>query len=384
MSDSNQFQVSFVEETTEGTTPNSAFQAIAVNGGSWPPGLETVRSKQLRTDKQLADIKRVGAGSRVTLPFELAGAALDDLAIEGALRADWPTAVNISASDISAAAADNSYNGSAGMNTNVLVGGWVFVAGFATAANNGWKRVVSATSTKLIVTGGTLSNESAGLAVTIKGSTIRNGTTDKFYSLQAQNLDLTNRYLRQLGSRVDSLDLNFQVGAIIDGSLVLVGRGITEATAKAGNGSVSAASTNDVISAADGFGSVWIDNAVSSIEFTKISLSLRTPTRPRKKLGSVNPVGIGQGALALSASLEMYLDDTSKAQLAQMLAFTKFGLGFDLTDGGGRRYHIELPQLAYTGEPGNAPGLDSDTMLSFSCEADPGSTFDKTIQITRI
>ena len=384
MSDSNQLQVSFVEEATEGTTPNSAFQAIAVNGGSFTPSLETVRSKQLRTDGQVADSKRVGLGSNISLPFELAGAALDDLAIEGCLRSDWPTAVAISGTGLAAVASGNKYTGASGMNTNVLVGGWVYVTGFATAANNGWKRVVSASATELAVTGGTLVNESAGPSITIAGSSIRNGTTAKFYSLQVQNLDLTTRYLISKGCRVSSLGLNFQVGAIIDGSLALMGRGITEAAAKAGNGSVTAASSNDVISAQDGFGTVWIDAAASSIEFTKISLNLSTATRQRKKLGQVAPVGIANGALNLTGSLEMYLDDTSKSQLTQMLAFTKFALAFDVNDGASRRYHIELPQVAYTGEPGNLPGLDSDTMFSFTFDADPGSTYDKMIQITRI
>jgi hypothetical protein len=66
---------------------------------------------------------------------------------------------------VSASSADNSYN-HAGWTSNPAVGEWVRITGFATAANNGYKKVVSANGTKIVVDA-TLTDEAAGEAVTI-------------------------------------------------------------------------------------------------------------------------------------------------------------------------------------------------------------------------
>jgi hypothetical protein len=52
------------------------------------------------------------------------------------------------------------------------------------------------------------------------------------------------------------------------------------------------------------------------------------------------------------------------------------------------RFLIDLPQVAFTTEPGTNPGLDGDVMLSFDFAAEPGGSHgsgsaEKTIVISR-
>ena len=60
MAESNRVQVSYLRESTWGTTPASAFQAIPYVSGAMPNGQDTVRSQTIRSDAQLSDSKRVG------------------------------------------------------------------------------------------------------------------------------------------------------------------------------------------------------------------------------------------------------------------------------------------------------------------------------------
>jgi hypothetical protein len=86
-----------------------------------------------------------------------------------ALRDMEPT-ITVVASNISAAAADDSFNAASGL-LGFLNDEWILVSGFVNAANNGWFQL-SANSTALKISQDTttsLVTEAAGPLVTIKG-----------------------------------------------------------------------------------------------------------------------------------------------------------------------------------------------------------------------
>jgi len=391
MSDSNRVQVSIAEESTWGTTPNSAFLELPIVSGSLSEGQNVIRSAQLRSDAQLAGSKRVGVAPEASLEFELQGDN-HDLLLRAMLRNasgnDWSTAANIAGTGISAANGDNSFNGSSGMNTNVTIGQWVYVAGFLTAANNGWFKVVSATSTKMVVEGGTLSTEAAGNSITIKGSFIRNGTDVPSFSLQEEYLDLSSKLMLMKGAVISSAGLKISAGAIMTASLQMEGRRVSQETTKAGTGSVTAAQANDVIADTAGFDGLWLDDAkITTYYLTDISMALSARPRFQRGLGQLQTTGVKQGPLEVTGSFECYLDDTTSALRGKLLGNTAISLGFAITDGT-HLYHFDLPKVYLTAEPGALPGNDSDIMLAFDFNAEPallvagGAT--KTIQICRV
>lgn len=76
--------------------------------------------------------------------------------------------VNISiANDISAVSSDNSYNSVSGQFSSIISGQFIKIAGFSTAGNNGYAKVVTATANKITVSGLTLTNEAIGVSKTI-------------------------------------------------------------------------------------------------------------------------------------------------------------------------------------------------------------------------
>ena len=391
MSDSNRIQVSFLREVDWGVTPASAFLELLLTGGTFAHDLQTIRSAQIRADAQAADSKRVGADANAAFNVEWSAAAFDEL-LRGGIRSDsdWSTAVNIAGTDIAAVSSGNQFTSTVvDISANISLGQWIFVAGFTTAANNGWFKVTAASTYALTVTGGTLVDEGAGDSVTMKADYIRNGTDEASYSLQEQFLDLTNRYGIITGARIGSWNVDITPSAIITGAFNFMGKDIAQAAAKAGDGTVTAAAGNDVMSEVDAFTDVWVDAAAVAWDLFQTTLASTTATRPQTALGQLPKRGIGLGTLTLNGSLETYLDDDSWALMGDLLAFTKFAWAWALSDGNGNRYHVELPQVALSTEPGDIPGIDTDKMLACDFEAEAGGSFgaggdEKTIQICRV
>ena len=391
MSDSNLIQVSFVREATWGTTPNSTFQEILLTGGTFAHDLATIRSQQIRSDAQAADSKRVGADANATFNVEWSANAFDEL-LRGGIRSDsdWTTESTIAGTDIAAVDSTNQFTSTVvDLTADLTKGQWIFVAGFTTAANNGWFKVTALSTYALTVTGGTLVDEVAGDSVTIKSSQIRNGTDTASYSLQEEFTDLTNRYNLITGARIGNWDITIAPQAIITGTFGFQGKDIAQAAAKAGDGTVTDAPANDVMSEVDAFDDVWIDNAAIAWDMSQTNMAVSTATRPQGQLGQLAKRGIALGTLTITGGFETYLDDDSWAEQGILFAFTKFSYAYALTDGNGNRYHFEYPQVAYSGEPGEIPAIDTDKMLSFDFEAEAGGSFgaaseEKTIQICRV
>ena len=389
MADSNRMQMSMVRETTFGATPSASLDEIPITGGGLPQGHGSIRSNTIRTDAQRAGMERTSEEPSASYDFEFAATTYDEW-LRGALRsdADWSTAVSLSGTDISAAASPNQYAAtSTDLTTNVTNGQWVFVAGFTTAANNGWSQVTSTTSTTMVVTNRTLSVEAAGDSVTIKGSQIINGTDDPSYSIQQQYLELTDRYHIATGMVINSLGLALQPNGIITGSIAFDGQDRAQAASKAGDGTVTAAAVKSVMNEGVAVGETWIKGALVTYDWFGVSVDINTPLRPRKPLGSTTRTAIKQGAMEVSGSLALYMDDNTWTVDTDHNAFTPFMIAFDLVEGSDR-YLIHIPQVVVTAEPNAINGPDSDIMLELEWEAEPLAHYTggsvKTIQICRV
>jgi len=397
MSDANRVQVSLLEEATWGTTPNSPFIELPITSASMSESPSTVRSNQLRSDAQFAGTKRTSVEPAATFDFELQGDNLDIL-MRAALRnttasGDWSTAVNFTASsgDIAAASVGNKYTSITQdfTTSNLVVGQWIYVSGFATAANNGWQQISAITdANNLAIAGTAIVTEAAGsLEISMDGSYVRNGAELTSFSAQMEYLDQTNLFRLITGNRINSFGLNISAQSIITGSVGMSGKSMTRPTIKSGNGSVTAFTDNDVMSEVDAFTGFWIDGAeVTTYEMVSTSLNISANSRPQSGLGNLAKVGMQLGPLEVSGSMEFYLEDANFATLQDMLlSYTSFSLAYAVTDGAGHQYHIFMPKCHLTSEPGSVAGVDSDVMLSLDFSAEPAAIGleTKTIQISR-
>lgn len=92
MADSNRASMGFVEESTWGTTPSSALQALRITGESLADQEESTESAEILSDRQLRDVIRTGRFSQGDINGELTEDVLDSL-LEGVLGDTWSSDV---------------------------------------------------------------------------------------------------------------------------------------------------------------------------------------------------------------------------------------------------------------------------------------------------
>lgn len=173
MTDSNRTQVAYVAETTLGTTPTisatTPMRLGRITGESLNFNIQTTRSNELRSDRQLPDVIITNAASAGDLQFEVSypvtrsflgdmlAASLYSSWAETPLFENWATAdSNIT----DAGTVANTYAVPSG-GTAVVAGHLVRASGFTNSANNQLFKVASSTATTIVGTSLSLTAETA-------------------------------------------------------------------------------------------------------------------------------------------------------------------------------------------------------------------------------
>jgi len=385
LASSNRASLRYIAESTFGTTPATpAFNELRYNGESLNYNINNVVSDEIRADRMTTDLIQVQADSSGDINFELSYSAFDDF-IAASLGSAWSSDLAVAESDIDAAAADNSFNTAAGdfVADGIVVGKWIKVSGFTDPANNGFFRVVSVISTKIVVAGGTLVTEPAGDAITMVGAHVRNGVTELSFSIQKVLEDVSpNQYFLFRGMRVGQMQLAFETAAILTGTFSFMGLSTkADTTGEAGQTLVNAP-TNEVMNATGNVQNIWIDDTITTgTYFNNLNLNVNGNLRPQDALGSLPHIGIALARMEVTADAELYFQDDTEYQKYLNASF--FSLAFRVQDNSGNAYIFTLPRCKYeTGEV-VAGGLDQDVFLSTTIRALRDPTTDSMVQIDR-
>lgn len=155
MTDSNRVQLAFVDETTPGTTPASPRMRKARHTSA-PLAYQPVntRSNEKRDDRMVSDPIRVGETNGGSVNFELSWPVPDSFlssVIESALNSAWVNSP-VRDNDGVADSVITGVTGSGGVYTVTtgpafVVGHLARFSGFATAGNNGLKRITTGSAT---------------------------------------------------------------------------------------------------------------------------------------------------------------------------------------------------------------------------------------------
>lgn len=383
MSDSNRVALRYVEEVTFGTTPATDMTALRFTSEGLTPNIEFTQTEEIRSDRQIPDTIQTSSEPGGDISFELSYGTYDDH-FKAALFDDngWSTAISVSASDIDAAAGDNSFNTAGGDFTadNVTVGAWVEVRGFTDPANNGYFRVVSVTAAKMVVDGGTLVTEAAGDAITMVGQYIRNGTTRTSFTIEKEFEDIT-QFEVYTGMIPSDMELNIEADSILTGTLTYLGLGHTLQQVTAGTGTVTAATTTDSMNAVANVLKIVEGGDVVSDCVQTASISLTNNLRGIRCVGSLPNADVGVGRVDVTGSLEIYFENETIYD--KFTAVTASSIAFVVEDVAGNAYVITLPRIKYTALEATAGGTDQDVVLALDFQALRDSTTDATIQIDR-
>ncbi len=393
MSDAN--RVGFVYEASEsdGTpiTPAGDGVEIPFSGESLAHETTRVISEIIRNDRQVKARPRVGIAASGDVNFELLYAAFDQF-FEAALQSvAWTGAVaDVTGSDIEATASQEFISSTVSAFAG-LAGLIVRVSGFANAANNGFFRVDTVTTTTLAddtinVSKGTPVAEGVGPAITVESSQyITNGTRQQVFTLQREYGDLATEFVKYNNMVVDTLALEIAPEAILSGSFGFQGQREESATATFVSGSLTSAPDNPVFSAVDNVPRIVegvSDEIAADQVITALAINLNNNSRGITGIQRLGPVSQGSGRADITGTLSMFYLDKGLAD--KHLDDTESALFIVMEDENNQAYIIELPSVRYDASPRPAGGPDTDVSVEMTWGASMDATLGFTMRMHRL
>ena len=370
VADANRVRLSYILETVFGVKEEgSNLQVLRQTGESLKQDTEINESQEIRSDRQISDIARVGLGASGSNHFELSYGAYDEL-ILAALMEDstWPTEVSvISAEACTIAASGKTITIDADVwDIDPTVGEWIRVAGSA-LTNDGYYKVTASTTTVITVAQALVDESSISLTID-EGGSITNGTTKKSFNIEREYQDLSNELSLFTGMMVNELTLNSAIQSRATGSLGYIGSKEESLSSSGGTG-YDAAPTVFTMNCVDHVLAMY-ENDIA-IDATSISFTLNNNLRGRQKIGTLGNFDIGLGTVSITGTLQAYFQ--TAALFDRYLNFGSSSISQIFEDAAGNAYVIELPEVKFTDGTRVAGGINTDIMadMSFTAFMDP-------------
>jgi len=385
MSDSSKTQVRIFKETTWAETPSvsNKMKNLNVTSENLSQQTNTTRSQNINATGNTQSVNRVGIGAGGDIGVEMNFGVGIEYLMEGCLRSEFAADIGLSGTTFAAVNSDNTFtdSGNGFVSASVQVGQWIKTDGFTTADNNGFFRVTEVAAGTIKVEGGTLTDESAGDAVTMKGGLLKNATTDQSFLVEVERTDKTIfKYFP--GCRVGQNQFTFTPGSLVTGSFSMRGKEMKVATVTQGDGSPTAADTTRSMNAVDNIKGVYLGSSLSTLDITNFNFTISPALRDQQAIGKLANVGIGSGTQTATINIEAYLEDNTL--LTDYLAFTNAKLAVIVEDVAGNAYIFDFPTAAPASGEDPTSGLDQDVIQRFGYEAYLNGALGSTVGITKI
>ena len=317
MSDSNRVSLRYVEEATYGAVPSAsgtaAMQDLRFLSEGFKQTTAMEESAEIRSDRQIADVKRTDINAEGPLAFELSYDSFDDFLAAALLSAGWSSTASADGTDLSFDNASAEIRSTTDDDfASFSANQWIEVKD--STSNDGYYKISSVTDLNLgggeennvlVVTHGTITDEAAGEDITITmGAQIVNGTTSTSYTIEKEFKDRTQEFAYYTGMMIDTMNLNFAAAELITGDFGFIGVKETSNTVTQTYSTASAVNSNPIMSGVDDVSYMY--EAAASKATNSVSLSLGNNLRRRTNLATLGTVSIGKGSISLSGSMEAY------------------------------------------------------------------------------
>jgi hypothetical protein len=247
------------------------------------------------------------------------------------------------------------------------------------AANHGYFTVTSVSNDVIGVTPNPGTNANAGgLAVTIKGSHLRNpgdptAIVKRSFTMETHFTDVNQVFVTK-GLRIGSFEFAAAAGDIVTASYELMGQGITtHSNTVLGSAPYVPLATNssEPFNATVGVGAIRKDGAPFDVAIQSIELNGDGNMRSQTAAGNKFPIGIAYGSLSIEGSMVVYFADLQVFDL--LLSHATLSLSFDFSDVDGNAYTFTLPAVKITNDVIVPEGINTDIMeeVEFQAQRDP-------------
>lgn len=384
MSDSNLASLAYIAETTLGTTPATPeLTALRFTGEDLGTNKETVASQEVRSDRQVPDLAKVGLNPSGSIDFELSYEPFKPF-IASALGNTVQT-VSIAALTVALDSSAQTITGVASDFDDVRVGSLIKISNAADTGNNGNKRVVAKNADGSVITlaAGSLTDTNASDAIDIDGVNVTNGVLKPSFTLEkgivnSAGADFFQTYL---GMVVDSMSIEMESKQIVTGSFEFLGM-----TAPAGSADTidndstyTDAPNSSIINGTNNFGTISIDGVAASEKFKSISLECGANLRGKDAMGTEGFFDIGTGTFEVTGSLMVYFLDNDFPDLIRN--HTSVALEWYFEDPDGNRIYFYLPNVKLNNGDPAIEGINTDVMIEAEFQAIRDATTGITMSI---
>lgn len=210
---------------------------------------------------------------------------------------------------------------------------------------------------------------------------LKNGVAAKSFTLEKTfENGATDNFHRFKGAQPNTLNLSLEANREVTGSFDFLAMTMESATTAISGATYTAATTTEVMNAADNVANLAI-TGVSSPRVTRMDLSITNNLRSKNAIGSKYAFGIGSGRFQVTGTLEAYFENTSLYDL--FLTNVATDMSFDIGGVSSAKYNFDMNKLKFTDGEVIAGGNDQDVMARMQFEAYYDGTDLSTLKITR-
>lgn len=357
-------------ETTWGETPSGpAMTESRYTSESIRHQKATVVSREVRSDRQRADVLEVGQSAAGDIGFELVYGDWESF-FQSALASTIASAIESQAS-VTFAASAVTFSAGTDVTTKFKVGQNIRFGGGLT----GIAKLATVSATGFTVQGTTLT--ASTVSATVWGRMLRNGVTKRSHLIEVNFTDITAvKY--GTGMRITNCTLNAQANQIVTGTFSFMGKkGFTASTTVAST--VTSASNNTPMTAAANVGTIFENSIPFSTTILSFGMQVANNLRSQPQVGSKPAAGIGYGGVDVTGNLQLYFEDINTYQ--KIHNHTVSDLSFRFTDASTNVMIVTIPSLYYvTGDP-VVTGVDADVFVPMAWTARRDPTTGCTVQM---
>lgn len=380
-SDANQIRLFYAAETSFGETPDNskALQELGFTSADLKVANQFQDSEEVRSDRQLAAQPKVGEENSARIECELSHRALNDF-FAACLGTTWTT-VTPGAQTMDLSSSGQTLTLASGTFAAFASARYVKIAGAATSANNGIKKVVSISGGVMTLAAGSLTaNQTAG-SITVTAKYAQNGQTLTSFLLEQKftAMDNGSDYFKYLyGAAVNSMALDIASKSRVKATIEMMAASGAYATATVGDGTPLSKTGLPLITTNANVGTIYRGGSAIAVPVQSLPLTIRNNLRPRPALATQNTLQFGLNEFDVAGTLNAYF--TKKDLVQEVVSGTPSALEFALTDSGGKLLNFYMPLVKFlTGEP-NPSNKNSDVMTSLAFRA-LGSDSQKVLQL---
>lgn len=389
MSSSSRVRLTRIRETAYGVLPTpGAMLRVRRTGGEFSDESTLNPSAEVRDDLMVTDVAREDYTAKGSIEDEWVYGA-HDAELQDAFGAAPSATINLSGLSLTVVAAAGTYERAAGswITDGLVVGGVYQFGGLTNAGNNGRKRITAITATVVtvaVLTG--LVNEGPTASCTCKqGGHFRMGTT--VYSSVFEELfpdAAADAYQQWLGSVCASWEWSFSHPGKMTTKFGYECAAGQQASATAGNGTVTDYAANRVMNSIDHFRALQEGGAsAASLRVRDMSLNLSAPKRRILAAGTLGDVDKGANTFGLEGSIKVYNSVAARTVAAKAKANTLTSLEWETVDAAGNVYHFYAPALFYKSGSAAAGAKDSDVYITLPWLARLDTVTGSMLQVTR-